>query len=66
MDSKQQTVTTSGEMLVIFLSIEYLRIEFAHLRTNSQGRGWFLHYLKAVLGIEHPTKAAGVVPAFRS
>lgn len=32
--SKEQTTAKSGEMIVLFLSSEYLRIEFAHLRIN--------------------------------
>lgn len=37
--SKEQTITKSGEMIVLFLSKEYLRVEFAHLRINTQGTG---------------------------
>lgn len=36
--SKEQIVTKSSEMILLFLSSEYLRIEFAHLRINTQGR----------------------------
>lgn len=37
--SKEQTITNSGEIMLLFLSSEYLRIEFAHLRINAWGRG---------------------------
>jgi len=37
--SEEQTITKSGEMILLFLSSKYLRIEFAHLRINTHGRG---------------------------
>lgn len=36
--SKELIITKSSEMILLFLSSEYLRIEFAHLKINTQGR----------------------------
>lgn len=39
MGSKEQSITNSGEMILLFLSSKYLRIEFAQFRINAWGRG---------------------------
>lgn len=36
--SKEQMITKSGEMILLFLSSEYLRIEFAHLGIKARGK----------------------------
>lgn len=38
MGSKEQMITKSGEMILLFLSSEYLRIEFAHLGIKARGK----------------------------